>query len=55
MEKITVLIIVLSAIFIFCHPYVIMPNVNLNLVENTTYYLHERFEFKKINFYPHKK
>ncbi len=29
MEKITVLILVLSTIVLFCHPYVIMPNVGI--------------------------
>ena len=32
MEKISVLILVLLTNFIFCHPYVTMPNVSLNLV-----------------------
>ncbi len=31
MEKISVLILVLLTNFIFCHPYVTMPNVSLNL------------------------
>ncbi len=32
MEKISVLILVLLTNFLFCHPYVTMPNVSLNLV-----------------------
>ncbi len=32
MEKISVLILVLVTNFLFCHPYVTMPNVSLNLV-----------------------
>ena len=32
MEKISVLILVLLTNFIFCDPYVTMPNVSLNLV-----------------------
>ncbi len=32
MEKITVLILVLLTNFLFCRPYVTMPNVSLNLV-----------------------
>ena len=43
MEKISVYIWVLLTTFLFGHPYVTMPNVSLNLVKNTTYYLHERF------------
>ncbi len=31
-KKITVLILVLLTNFLFCHPYVTMPNVSLNLV-----------------------
>ncbi len=30
MEKISVLILVLLTNFLFCHPYVTMPNVSLN-------------------------
>ena len=33
MEKISVLILVLLTNFLFCHPYVTMPNVSLNLVK----------------------
>ncbi len=29
--------------YLFYRPYVTMPNVSLNLVQNTTYYLHQRF------------
>ncbi len=32
MEKISVLILVLLTNFLFCNPYVAMPNVSLNLV-----------------------
>ena len=32
MEKISVLILVLLTNVLFCHPYVTMPNVSLNLV-----------------------
>ncbi len=45
MEKISVLFLVLLTNFLFCHPYVTMPNVSLRPQLHDTGFVSERYQF----------